>query len=95
MFVVRVPGINGLGKTNGCERAGNEILRTLKEIYSNEEGKPIDLRLLDLEEIHLDNRNIELSNDLIYRNVFKILTSLDNCNADRKQSVASGGRLSQ
>jgi agmatinase len=68
MFIVKVPGINGLGKTKGCEKAGNVILDSLKEIYSNEQGKPIDVRLLDLEEIHLDNSNLELSNELIYKN---------------------------
>jgi len=55
MFVVKVPGINGLGKTKGCEKAGNAILKSLNEIYSNEENKPINTKLLDLEEIHLDN----------------------------------------
>ena len=49
MFIVKVPGINGLGKTKGCEMAPNAVLETLKEIHSNEAGKPIDVRLLDLE----------------------------------------------
>ena len=68
MFIVKVPGINGLGKTKGCERAGNAILESLKEIHSNEQGNIIDGSLLDLEEIHLDNNNLELSNELIYKN---------------------------
>jgi len=68
MFIVKVPGINGLGKTKGCERAGNAILEFLKEIHSNEQGNIIDGSLLDLEEIHLDNNNLELSNELIYKN---------------------------
>jgi len=68
MFIVKVPGINGLGKTKGCERAGNAILEFLKEIHSNEQGNIIDGSLLDLEEIHLDNNNLELSNKLIYKN---------------------------
>lgn len=73
MFVVKVPGINGLGKTLGCEKAGNEILRCLKEeIYSNELGKPINISQLDLEEIHLDNSNLEIANNLIYKNAFQI-----------------------
>ncbi|MBU2562256.1 MAG: arginase family protein [Nanoarchaeota archaeon] len=71
MFVVKVPGINGLGKTNGCEKAGNFILESLKEIYTNEQGGEIDLKKLDLEEIHLDNSNLELSNNLIYKNAFE------------------------
>jgi len=71
MFIVKVPGINGLGKTQGCEGAGNAILAMLNQIYSNEQGKPIDSQILDLEEIHLDNSNLELTNKLIYQNSFK------------------------
>jgi len=71
MYIVKVPGINGL-KTNGCERAGNAILKSLKEeIFSNEEGKAIEFGKLDLEEIHLDNSNLELTNKLIYENSFE------------------------
>jgi agmatinase len=73
MLVVKVPGINGLGKTKGCEIAGNEILKILKnEIYSNEKGKEIIFENFDLEEIHLENYNLELSNNLIYKNSFNI-----------------------
>lgn len=68
MQIVKVPGINGLGKTRGCEKAGNAILASLKEIYSNEQGKPIDTNSLDLEEIHLDNKDLDLTGRLIYEN---------------------------
>ncbi len=71
MYIVRVPGINGLGRTGGCEKAGNAILDELRKIHSNEQWIPIDVRLLDLEEIHLDNSNIEEVNRLIYKNSFK------------------------
>ena len=77
MFIVKVPGINGLGKTKGCERAGNAILDSLKEIYSNEQGIPVDVNLLDLEEIHVNNSDLELANDLIYKNSFKIKPASD------------------
>ncbi len=72
MYIVKVPGINGLGKTKGCEKAPDAILYALKEIHSSELGKPLDFRLLDLEEIHLDNSDLELTNNLIYRNSFKM-----------------------
>lgn len=72
MFIVKIPMINGLGKTKGCERTGNAILESLKEIHSNESGNVIDSSLLDLEEIHIDNFNIELSNKLIYENSLEI-----------------------
>jgi arginase family enzyme len=76
MFIVKVPGINGLGKTHGCEKAGNEILKCIKEeIYSNESGEVIDFNKLDLEEIHLDNSNLELTNKLIYKNALEIFES--------------------
>lgn len=68
MLVVKVPGINGLGKTEGCQKAGNEILKALDEIYSSESGKIVNRKLLNLEEIHLDNNNIEEANKLIYEN---------------------------
>ena len=71
MFIVKVPGINGLGKTKGCEKAGNAILNALKKIYTNESGKPIDVQRLDLEEIHVDNSDLEMKNKLIYKNSFK------------------------
>lgn len=73
MFIVKVPLVNGLGKTKGCEKAGNLILSCLREIYSNEQGKIIDVDSLDFEEIHLDNNNLEMSNELIYKNSLEIL----------------------
>jgi len=72
MFVVKVPAINGLGKTSGCEKAGNAVIEALKEIYGNERGATIDARLLDLEEIHVDNGNIEEAGKLIYKNSLEI-----------------------
>ena len=72
MQIVKVPGINGLGKTNGCEKAGNAILKALRDIHSNEQGRTIDVSKLDLEEIHLDNGNLEVTNDLIYKNSFEM-----------------------
>ena len=72
MYIVKVPAINGLGKTKGCEKAGNAILDSLKTIYSNEQGKLIDVKLLDLAEIHVDNSDIEKSQKLIYQNSLKM-----------------------
>jgi len=71
MQVIKIPGINGLGKTNGCEKAGNAIITELKKIHSNEQEKKIEAEKLDLEEIHLDNGNLELTNKLIYKNSFE------------------------
>ncbi len=76
MIVVKVPCINGFGKTKGCEKAGNAVLEALKEIYSNEQGKPVDVRLLDMEEIHLDNSDLEKANNLIYKNALEIFKTM-------------------
>jgi agmatinase len=84
MFVVKVPGINGLGKTKGCERAGNAILEALRKIPSNEQDISIDVDLFDLEEIHLDNSNLEETNHLIYKN------SLDAFNTKPKTIFLGG-----
>ncbi len=76
MFIVKVPGINGLGKTQGCELAGRDILKCLREeVYSSEEGKEVDFPSLRLEEIHLDNFNLEVTNKLIYKNAFETFGS--------------------
>ena len=72
MFVVKVPGVNSNGETVGCEKLGNSILESLKEIHSNEQGKIVDTNLLDLEEIHINNSNNEFSNSLIYKNSSEI-----------------------
>ncbi|MAG10756.1 hypothetical protein CMI44_00385 [Candidatus Pacearchaeota archaeon] len=71
-FIVKVPGINGLGKTRGCEKAPNEILKSLKEIHSNENGKSVDAQLLGLEEVHINNENIKEANKLVYKNSFEM-----------------------
>ncbi len=68
MLIVKVPGINGLGKTDGCRNAGNEIIASLDSIYSNEKNKIINKQLLDIEEIHLDNNDLQEADKLIYEN---------------------------
>lgn len=83
MQIIKIPRINGLGKTKGCEKAGNAVLEALKEVYSSEQGKPIDSRLLDLEEIHLNNSNLENSGNLIYKNSLEAL--------DKERVIFLGG----
>ena len=75
MQVIKVPGINGFGKTNGCRNAGNAILEELKSIQTNEKGKIIDSNLLDLEEIHVDNNNLAEQEKLIYENSLEAFES--------------------
>ncbi|MEK6917513.1 MAG: arginase family protein [Nanoarchaeota archaeon] len=68
MFIVKVPGVNG-GKD--CEKAGNAIIEKLSAFGSNEQGKLIDKNLLDIEEIHVNNKDLELTNKLIYENALE------------------------
>lgn len=68
MYIVKIPFVNGLGKTHGCEKAGNAVLKAFRDIHSNEQGVPLDISLFDLEEIHVDNSDIELSGSLMYKN---------------------------
>jgi len=64
MFVVKVPGVNCFGKTDGYKNSGNAILKELKNIQINEQGKLVDVGLFDLEEIHLNNSNLKYSDEL-------------------------------
>ena len=77
MQIVRVKGINGLGKTKGCEKTPADILRALDDIYSNEKGKIIDKKLFEIEEIHINNNNVEEANKLIYENAKEIFSEQD------------------
>ena len=84
-FIVKVPAINGLGHTKGCEGAGNAVLAKLKEdIFTNEAGEDIDGSKFDLEEIHVNNSNLEEANKLIYKN------SLD-CYEEKPRTIFLGG----
>ncbi|MBI4116873.1 arginase family protein [Candidatus Pacearchaeota archaeon] len=71
MFIVKVPQTNSEDE-KGCERSGEEIIKELRKIAANESGNEIDVDSLDLEEIHLDNSDLKLSHDLIYRNSLEI-----------------------
>jgi len=71
MFVVKVPGVDCSGKTDGCKNSGDALIKELRNIQVNEQGKLVDVGLLDLEEIHLDNSNLKYSKDLIFKNSFK------------------------
>ena len=73
MKIVKVAGVNGLGKTNGCEKAPDEILKELNEIHSNEQGKVLSKDVFDVEDLELDNLDLEKDGKLIYDKVFEIL----------------------
>ncbi len=72
MQIVKVPLINSLGKTKGCEKAPEQIIHCLKnEIYSNEFGRIVNNNLLEIHNLELDNFNLEKSNKIIYTKAFK------------------------
>ncbi len=71
MFIVKVPVVSE-EKTKGCEKFGDAILESLKEIHSNEQGNIIDANLLELKEILVDNSNFEKTDKLIYENALEI-----------------------
>ena len=73
MRIVKVPFINGLGKTKGFELAGEAVLNALSEIHSNEQGKIIDVKLLDIADIKVDNSNVEESTNKIYEEASRII----------------------
>ncbi len=77
MMIVKVPGINGLGKTNGCKYAGEAIINELKNIWSNEKGKIINKEVLDLKEIHVNDENLEEQEKLIYENAREAFENQD------------------
>jgi len=87
MQVIKVPGINGLGKTAGCKDAGNAILAELRDIHSSESGKVVDVSKLEIEEIHVNNSDVEEASKLIYDNSFKIFQEL----GEKEKVVFLGG----
>ena len=62
MLIVKVPAINGLGKTNGCEKAPDLIVKAIEDIYSSESGKKI---IFNIDKIEVDNTNVEEANQII------------------------------
>jgi agmatinase len=62
MLIVKVPLLNALGRTKGCEKAPALVINALKEIYTNEYGKEPQFKT---EEIKVNNSNIKESIETI------------------------------
>ncbi len=59
MRIIKVPlSIGGMGKTNGCELAPEEVIKQSNDLYLNESGKVVDITL---DEIKINNSNISES----------------------------------
>lgn len=68
MNIIKVPSINGLSKTKGCEKAPDKILDSLKnDFYSNESKKEVSFDSLNIQEIDCDVNNVEESSEEIYK----------------------------
>lgn len=73
MKIFNVPLINGLNKTKGCEKAGEQVFDVLKEeIYSNESGDFFDDNSFELENISFDKEDLEKAEEQIYNSSFEI-----------------------
>lgn len=70
MKLLKIPAINGLGKTNGCEKAPEKVITNLKEFYLNEDGM---LPIFDIENVNINKNNIEENNKNIYEKIKKSL----------------------
>lgn len=66
MKLIKIPAINGLNKTKGCEKAPDKVIENLKELYLNEDGM---LPFFDIEEIKVNKENIQETNKHIQEKV--------------------------
>ena len=69
MLVVKVPLLNALGKSKGCEKAPDSIIKAMEGIYTNESGKPISF---EVAEIKVNNSNVKESNEIIQKKASEI-----------------------
>ena len=70
--IVKVPSINAMGKTDGCEMAPDTILREMEEFYTNES---LRTPVFDIEEIKVKNTDLEYSNELVFDSAKKLFSS--------------------
>lgn len=75
MVVIKIPGINGLGKSNGCEKAPEEIVKILEDVHSKGDFLGFDSSLVDVEGLVIDNSDIEKSGRIIYDKGFEVFSS--------------------
>lgn len=72
MIIVKVP-IENSSDSLGCRKAGDVVIENLPANYVSEFGKEVEKADLNLEEIHLDNKNLKQANKLIYKNSLEIV----------------------
>lgn len=76
MKLIKIPAINGLGKTNGCEKAPDKIIQNLKEFYLNEDGV---LPFFEVENVEVNKSNIEETNEIINKIIKESIDKTDRC----------------
>jgi agmatinase len=77
MIIAKVPGINGLGKTKGCENAPNEILDKVKDVWSNEKLRSVSLDGVKIEEAVIDVNNLGSQQKAVYGLAMEIFNTKD------------------
>ena len=73
MRIVKVGGVNGLGRTSGVGAAPRDIIKGLEEIYSNESGKEVSLGKIEVREVNLSG-DLMGDNDNIYGEAFSLFS---------------------
>ena len=68
--IVKVPAINALGKTDGCEKAPDAILDEINEFYSNESFLNPKFYI---KKININLRNLDETNNKIYQESKKLM----------------------
>ena len=76
MKLIKIPAINGLGKTDGCEKAPDMIVENVKQFYLNEDGM---LPIFDVEDVEVNKSNIEETNNNISNKIKNSLENTDKC----------------
>lgn len=68
MKLIKVPFINGLSKTKGCDKAPDAIIQKLRDIWSKEQDYE---KKFDISEIKVNNSNVEESEKKIFQGAAK------------------------
>lgn len=84
-MIIKVPAVNATGKTDGCEKAPDAILKEIKNIFSNESGKEFPEKL-PIEEVSIVKSDIEKTNQNIFDKAKEILAKRDH-----KKTIFLGG----
>lgn len=79
-FLIKIPFINGLGKTKGCELSPDRVVEIIPEIWCNESINPIKNpeEIFNIQEIRTDNDNVMESTEKIFQESKKVFFKRKN-----------------